>query len=85
MELTLDIYVAPNCDACIVAQRTAVLVQNRLPEVEVRILDLSHPSIKRPASVFAVPTYLLNGETVSLGNPKFEDLLARLENHLKAS
>jgi hypothetical protein len=33
--------------------------------------------------VFAVPTYLLNGQTRSLGNPDAEELVAELKELVK--
>jgi hypothetical protein len=34
----------------------------------------------RPDEVFAVPTYLLNGRTIYLGNPTCEDLRQTLRD-----
>ncbi len=50
-----------------------------MPEVDVAVIDISQAHASPPPSVFAVPTYLLNGETCSLGNPDVTNLLARLE------
>jgi predicted thioredoxin/glutaredoxin len=80
----LDIYIEENCPGCRQAKEVALQVQQRMPQVEVRIHDLAHQNIKKPSSVFAVPTYLLDGKTVSLGNPDFNDLLAMLEGNLKS-
>jgi alkyl hydroperoxide reductase subunit AhpF len=76
----LDIYVDQACPGCAYAQELAVLVRQELPELEVRIFDLALPNIQKPPSVFAVPTYLLNGKTLSLGNPDIRDLVAKIEN-----
>lgn len=78
----LDIYIDQDCPGCTQAQEMASYVKSKLPEIEVRIFDLARPNIKRPSNVFAVPTYLLNGKRLSLGNPNLEDLLATLGDSL---
>ena len=75
----LDIYVAPACTGCETARRLAVALRARaLPDVEIRLIDLSEPGAVRPPAVFAVPTYLLDGRVLSLGNPDEAWLLDRL-------
>ena len=78
----LDIYIHQSCPGCAQAQKLASLVQESLPGLEVRIFDLTHPSIKKPSTVFAVPTYMLDGVTVSLGNPNIKDLVLKIEERL---
>lgn len=79
MGITLDIYIDQACPGCAYAQELAVFVRQELPELAVRIFDLAHPNIQKPPSVFAVPTYLLDGKTLSLGNPDIRDLVAKIE------
>jgi hypothetical protein len=51
----------------------------RYPDVVVRLIDLDELGGNPPPDpVVAVPTYLLNGRVVSLGNPYPEELFARL-------
>jgi hypothetical protein len=75
----LDVYVSTECLNCGDAVRLAKEVAARYPDLVVRIIDLDqldgHPP---PDPVVAVPTYLLNGAVVSLGNPYPEELFARL-------
>ena len=75
----LEIYVAPGCFGCETARGLAGTVRGLdLPGLEVRLIDLSAAGVVRPPAVFAVPTYLLDGRVLCLGNP-FEDwLTARL-------
>lgn len=80
MASKLDIYIDQACPGCAKALELAGQVREALPKVEVRILDLTHPDIKKPPSVFAVPTYLLDGKTVSLGNPDIHELVAKIED-----
>jgi alkyl hydroperoxide reductase subunit AhpF len=82
MERTLDIYINQACPGCAYAQELAVLVRQEFPELEVRIFDLAHPNIQKPSTVFAVPTYLMDSKTLSLGNPDIRDLVAKIENGL---
>jgi hypothetical protein len=51
----------------------------RYPTIVVRVIDLDQlEGGPPPDPVVAVPTYLLNGRVISLGNPYLEDLFARL-------
>ncbi len=72
----LEIYIAPDCFGCETARMLAGTVRalNR-PDLEVRLLDLSEPHVTRPPEVFAVPTYVLDGRVISLGNPERDWLL----------
>lgn len=75
----LDIYVLPGCLGYERARQLANDIRMcRLPGVEVSLIDLSDPAIVRPEPVFAVPTYLLNGQVLSLGNPELDWLCHRL-------
>jgi hypothetical protein len=70
VRVLLDIYVGPHCFGSEIAHEIAKeLVLNPIPGVMVRVIDLSDPLVELPSSVFASPTYLVNHELVSLGNP----------------
>ena len=72
----LEIYVAPDCFGCETARDLAGMVRALgWPGLEVRLLDLSEPGVIRPPAVFAVPTYVLDGRVISLGNPEQDWLL----------
>ena len=75
----LEIYIALDCFGCETARTLASNVRalNR-PDLEVQVLDLSEPDVIRPPAVFAVPTYMLDGRVISLGNPEQEWLLDQL-------
>lgn len=76
---TLEIFVMPHCYGCDTAAAVAEHVSaQKLPNLTVRLIDLSTPGIPRPPTVFAVPTYLLDGRVISLGNPEEEWLLSQL-------
>ncbi len=75
----LDIYVAPDCFGCDTARELAGKLQTlALPNVQVQLIDLSAPGSVRPDIIFAVPTYVLDGQVVSLGNPYEEWLIDQL-------
>lgn len=75
----LEIYVAPGCIASETARNLASTIRTLgRPDLEVRLVDLDEPDAVLPAAVFAVPTYLLDGRVISLGNPDESWLLARL-------
>lgn len=74
--LKLQIFVTDNCWSCEESRRIAAETEARFEDVEVALLDFD--SEERPPSVFAAPTYLLNGRIVSLGNPWREELWALL-------
>jgi thiol-disulfide isomerase/thioredoxin len=75
----LEVYVSNECPNCDEAVRLAEEAAKRYPKVAVRLIDLDElGGVPPPDPVVAVPTYLLNGRVVSLGNPAPEDLFARL-------
>jgi hypothetical protein len=78
----LDIYIDQACLGCNYAKDLASEVQQFFPEIEVRIFDLSRPDIKKPDTVFAVPTYIFNGKDIWLGNPEKDALFIQLRESL---
>ncbi len=84
MKANLEIYIQKDCLNCDEAEHLAEVVQARLPEVRVSLIDLARPDVVRPEGVFAVPTYVLNGQTYSLGNPDQGELIAQLQDLLSS-
>ena len=78
----LDVYVAAHCFACAEARRLAAAAARRFPGLEVRTIDIDAARAGTPPvlpdGVVAVPTYLLDGAVVALGNPGAEQLFARI-------
>jgi len=74
--MRLDIYIDDCCETCDHARQIAEQVRERMPQVEVNLIELTGD---KPNSVFAVPTYLLDGATLFLGNPSEAELFDRLE------
>src|SRR5919108_1195031 len=72
----LEIFVKTGCFGCEEARRLWQAVA-RLPEVDARLVDIETVR-SLPERVVAVPTYLLDGKVVSLGNPEPRALFVRL-------
>jgi len=81
----LAVYVLGDCPGCEAARWVAAEVAASRPEVEVRLVDLADPGACRPAAVFAVPTYRLDGRTIALGNPDPAALRAQLAGEAPGS
>lgn len=78
MNVRLEIFIEPECVNCDRAIQLASIVQRKLPQVQVDLIDITRPGVHPPQAVFAVPTYLINGKTHSLGNPDEQRLLGAL-------
>lgn len=79
MGANLKIFVEPRCESCGRARTIASEIGERFPALRVEVVDLSRPEVERPDYVFAVPTFVLNGRTFSLGNPRLNRLAAAVE------
>ncbi len=75
---TLRIYIAEHCPSCAEARRLAEEVRKRFAGVRLELIDLDKEEGRNPDDVFAVPTYVLNGRTISLGTPTPDQLFSRL-------
>lgn len=79
--LRLDIVVAPGCIGGAEARAIAAEVRDRFASVAVTVHEVGgdHPI---PQQVVATPTYLLDGNVISLGNPRRGTLLRLLRRQL---
>lgn len=82
MAATLTIYTMTHCPTCAEARRIAAAIDARYRDLVVRLIDLDRITTPPPPAVFSVPTYLLDGVVVSLGNPYPEELDARIRRAL---
>jgi hypothetical protein len=80
--MRLDIYVTTECEPCQQALTIAEAART-IPGLEVAVIDLDEAPHPLPPNVNAVPTYLLDGWVVSLGNPDQEAFLAHLWKQVK--
>lgn len=83
MDHRLEVYVASYCYGCDEARALAGVIADRFPDLHVDVVDLDDPESERPSAVFAVPTYLLDGELLWLGNPRREDATQRIADFLQ--
>jgi len=74
----LEVFIESGCLSCERAVRLAKDVDTNYPELSVRVIDIGGDTA-RPEEVFAVPTFMLNGRVVSLGNPPASDLCSEIE------
>jgi len=86
MAVTLTIYTMTHCPTCAETGRIAAEIRARYQDLTVELINLDQtPMAKIPAAVFSVPTYLLNDQVVSLGNPYLDDLDARIRQVLECT
>ena len=80
----LEIYITDQCTNC----QEAVLIAEQARSIaglSVTVVNLDEPGQRVPPQVFAAPTYVLNGQVVSLGNPQRDTFLAGLRAELAHS
>ena len=78
--IKLQVFIAEDCWSCEETRRIVADVAPNFPGVLVELLDMTVSD--RPDSVFATPTYLLNGRVISLGNPTRHELSQQLTQAL---
>lgn len=79
----LDVYVAEHCFGCEEARHLALAAASRFAQLSVRVVDLEREPDERPESLVAVPSYVLDGKVISLGNPRQVDLFSTLARMLQ--
>ena len=77
---TLTVYIADDCWSCTETRRILKEVAPHFPELQLNVVNTEKGPL--PDGVFAVPTYLLDGKIISLGNPTREALQKRLQTTL---
>ena len=78
----LDIYITNVCTNC----GEALLLAERartIAGLKVAVIHLDEPGQSIPPHIVAVPTYMLDGKVVSLGNPEREMFLSMLRTNLE--
>lgn len=73
----LDVYISETCWSCDEARQIVADIKPQFPSVTIELRDIG--DVRRPSSVFATPTYVLDGRTIFLGNPTREQLQQKLE------
>ena len=69
----LQVFVKKNCRICSRARQLATQADEQFPNLEVAIVDINEAQPDRD-DVFAVPTFVLDGRVLSLGNPQASEL-----------
>ena len=80
--MSLEIYVEAGCSTCDRAWELADAMACLYPGISVDVVDISDTGREVPEAVFAVPTYMLDGQVISLGNPSYEELASKLDGAL---
>ncbi len=76
--MLLEIYVQDGCFGCERSHELAERAREAFPEMQVEIVDFASTDGVYRSQVAATPTYILNGEIISLGNPSPAELEAML-------
>ena len=74
MNPVLKVFVVEDCSICHEALTIATKIARAYPAVTVEIIDIEDAHAIIPEAVFAAPTYMLNDQIVSLGNPYPEEM-----------
>ena len=72
----LDVYIEDSCWACAESRRIVADIAPIVPNVDIKLRNLDDQ--RRPSTVFATPTYVLDGRVIYLGNPTREELIQKL-------
>ncbi len=72
---------AKHCFGTDEAIRIAEEVKLRIPDVQINLRILDDMPAQDAAVVSATPAYYLNGRLLFLGNPRVEELVARIAFH----
>ena len=73
--MTLRVYVADDCWSCQETRRIVADIAPPFPEVAIEMRQIADD---QPDNVFAVPTYVLNGRVIFMGNPTRDELCQKL-------
>jgi len=73
----LDVYISDTCWSCDESKQIVADVKPQFPGVTFELRDIRDR--RCPSTVFATPTYVLDGQTIFLGNPTREQLQQKLE------
>jgi hypothetical protein len=75
----LRVYVSDSCAGCDIARALVEYVRRLRPCQPIELVNLDQDGAVRPPYVFGTPTYCLDDQIISLGNPSAHALLAALD------
>ena len=76
--MLLEIYVQEGCFGCERSFELAERARGAFPEMQVEVVDMCSTEGVYRSQVAATPTYILDGEIISLGNPSPAELESML-------
>ncbi len=77
----LDVYVTRHCFGCDEALRLAEEIKQSLPHLEVKVKILDEMTEDDLPEIIATPSYFLNGRRLFIGNPRLEELVAKITSY----
>ncbi len=77
---TFAVFIDSHCQICNEARALVAEMSDLFPTLQITLHDSGREDW--PSKVFAVPTYMLNGRIISLGNPSREQLHQQLNEAL---
>ena len=81
----LELFITNDCPSCVNALYVADKAAAQFPELKVSITNLDMPNAVVPDTIFAVPTFCLDGRIVSLGTPNWRALKQKIRSSLTTS
>jgi hypothetical protein len=80
MQSQLQVYYDSNCTTALFTQELISSVRNLRPRLSIEVVDLNKLNVQVPNTIVAVPAYVLNGDTIFMGNPTHQALIERLNS-----
>ncbi len=74
----LEVYVAKHCFGCDEALKLAAEISQSLPHLQVKVRSLDEMTERDLPEIIATPSYFLNSRLLFLGNPRLEELVAKI-------
>ena len=82
---SLTLFIEEGCRSCAHALEVLERAQDEFPSLQVSTIDLGSVSSDQiPPGVFAAPTFVLDGEVISLGTPTWDRLATLLRRAVGA-
>ncbi len=80
MKSDLKVFIIENCPSCNEALNIAARVEQDYSDfINIEVIDITDAQAVVPEAVFATPTFMLNDQIVSLGNPSPKEVAGWVE------
>lgn len=73
----LQVYIRRDCWSCAESRRIIAEIAPQFPQIAIELFDIE--ASVQPKNVYAVPTYILDGRIIFLGNPFPAELRRKLQ------